>query len=163
MFTYSTGHINDIEPSEWQWNYRKYKTQQIPKLKCFSSRFAAVFVQYIEARCWVENKDEVGAAPTGDAPTTSEWSTIVLPTKVPLILEVWRYHFAITLATGVWTVAVFSIFWFKITVLFSWYFMCLFLKKDAMDTQSPHTVELVTLYTNTEMSSLWRNFRQCLH
>ena len=32
-----------------------------------------------------------GAAPTGDAPTTAEWSTILLPTKVPLILEVWRY------------------------------------------------------------------------
>ena len=29
--------------------------------------------------------------PTGDAPTTSEWSTILLPTKVQLILEVWWY------------------------------------------------------------------------
>ena len=29
-----------------------------------------------------------GAAPTGDASTTSEWSTILLPTKVQLILEV---------------------------------------------------------------------------
>ena len=29
--------------------------------------------------------------PTGDAPTTSEWSTILLPTKVCLILEVLRY------------------------------------------------------------------------
>ena len=46
---------------------------------------AVVFVQYIEVRCWVENEDVVGAAPTGDAPTTSEWSTIVLPTKVRLI------------------------------------------------------------------------------
>ena len=33
----------------------------------------------------------VGAAPTGDAPTTSEWSTVLLPTKVPLILGTWRY------------------------------------------------------------------------
>ena len=33
----------------------------------------------------------VGAAPTGDAPTTSEWSTILLPTKGRLILEVLRY------------------------------------------------------------------------
>ena len=32
----------------------------------------------------------VGAAPTGDAPTTSELSTILLPTKVRLILEVLR-------------------------------------------------------------------------
>ena len=30
-------------------------------------------------------------SPAGDAPTTSEWSTILLPTKVPLILEVCRY------------------------------------------------------------------------
>ena len=33
----------------------------------------------------------VEAAPTGDAPTTSEWSTISLPTKVWLILEVWQH------------------------------------------------------------------------
>ena len=39
----------------------------------------------------VENEDVVGAVPTGDAPTTSEWSTILLPTKVQLILEVWQY------------------------------------------------------------------------
>ena len=44
-----------------------------------------------EARCKVENEDVVWAAPTGDAPTTSEWSTILLPTKVCLILETWRY------------------------------------------------------------------------
>ena len=36
----------------------------------------------------VENEDAVGVAPTGDAPTTSEWSTILLTTKVILILEV---------------------------------------------------------------------------
>ena len=28
---------------------------------------------------------------SGDAPTTSEWSTILLPTKMWLILEVWQY------------------------------------------------------------------------
>ena len=39
----------------------------------------------------VENEDVVGAAPTGDASTTSEWSTILLPTKVHLILETWHY------------------------------------------------------------------------
>ena len=27
----------------------------------------------------------------GAAPTTSEWSTIYLPTKVRLLLETWRY------------------------------------------------------------------------
>ena len=36
----------------------------------------------------VENEDVVGAAPTGDAPTTSVWSTISLSTEVRLILEV---------------------------------------------------------------------------
>ena len=29
--------------------------------------------------------------PTGDAPTASEWSTILMPTKVQLILDVWWY------------------------------------------------------------------------
>ena len=50
-----------------------------------------VFAQPNEARCSVENEDVVGAAPTGDAPTTSEWLTILLLTKVRLILETWRY------------------------------------------------------------------------
>ena len=35
----------------------------------------------------VKNEDIVGAKPTGDAPTTSEWSTIVLPTKLRLIFD----------------------------------------------------------------------------
>ena len=30
----------------------------------------------LKAKCQVENEDIVEAAPTGDAPTTSEWSTI---------------------------------------------------------------------------------------
>ena len=37
-------------------------------------------------------EDVVGAAPTGDASTVSEWSTILLPTKVRFILKVWRYY-----------------------------------------------------------------------
>ena len=49
-----------------------YKLHQIPKLKCFSFRLAVVFAQSIEASCSVESEDVVGAAPTGDAPTTSE-------------------------------------------------------------------------------------------
>ena len=66
----------------------EYKTHQIPTLKIFSYCLAAVFfAESLEARCQVENEDVVGAAPTGDAPTTSEWSTIVLPTKVRLILD----------------------------------------------------------------------------
>ena len=66
--------------------------QQLPKLKCFSSRLAVVFAQSIGARYQVENEDVVGAAPTGDAPTTFELSTILLPTKVHLILDVWQYY-----------------------------------------------------------------------
>ena len=50
----------------------------------------SVFAESLEARCLVENEDVVGAAPTGDAPTTSEWSTVYLPTKVRLLLEVLR-------------------------------------------------------------------------
>ena len=38
----------------------------------------------------VESEDVVGATPIGDAPTTSEWSTMLLPTKVRNILDVWR-------------------------------------------------------------------------
>ena len=64
---------------------------QITKLQYSSPRLAVVFAQSNEARCQVENEDVVGAAPTGDAPTTSEWLTILLPTKVRLILETWRY------------------------------------------------------------------------
>ena len=59
----------------------------IPKLNCFSSHHAVVFAQSNEARCYVDNEDVVGAAPTGNAPTTSKWSTTLLPTKVWLILE----------------------------------------------------------------------------
>ena len=59
------------------------------KLKCFPSRLAVVFAQSIQARCYVLNEDIVGAVPTGDAPTTSEWSTGLMLTKVQLILEVW--------------------------------------------------------------------------
>ena len=37
---------------------------------------AVVFAQFIEAWWSVENEDVFGAAPQGDAPTTSEWSRI---------------------------------------------------------------------------------------
>ena len=37
------------------------------------------------------NEDVIGAAPTGDAPTTSEWSTNLLANKMCLILEMWWY------------------------------------------------------------------------
>ena len=58
---------------------------QIPKLKCISCHLAVALAQCIEAKYQVENEDVVGAALTGDAPTTSEWSKNLLPTKVSLI------------------------------------------------------------------------------
>ena len=56
---------------------------------CLSPRLAVVSAQSIETRGYVKKEDVVGAAPTGDAPATSEWSTITLRTKVHIILEVW--------------------------------------------------------------------------
>ena len=49
---------------------------QIPNFNCFLSRLVFVFAQSIEDKYYVENEDVVGAAPTGDAPTTSERSTV---------------------------------------------------------------------------------------
>ena len=59
-----------------------YNPHQNQTLKCFSSRLAVAFAPSTKARCWVENRDVGGATPTGDAPSTSEWSTNLLPTKV---------------------------------------------------------------------------------
>ena len=54
----------------------------------FPPRPAVVFAQSIEDKCYFENEDVVEAAPTGPAPTTSEWSTRLLPTKVTYIRDV---------------------------------------------------------------------------
>ena len=73
---------------------QKHMHHQTSNISCTKSQnltvshLAIVFAQSIYARCSVEN---VGAAPTGAVPTTSEWSTVVLPIKVPLILDVWQY------------------------------------------------------------------------
>ena len=61
------------------------------KSQTVNDSLEVVFAQSFEARCEVENEDVVGAAPTGDASNTSEWSTIELPTQVWLILEICRY------------------------------------------------------------------------
>ena len=60
---------------------------QITKLKCSSPRLAVVFAQIQWSQVFSQDEDVIGAAPTGDAPTTSEWSTISLASKVHLILE----------------------------------------------------------------------------
>ena len=64
--------------------YRKISNIRCTKSRNLNDSRLALPVsgQSIEARGYVENEDVVGAAPTGDAPTTSEWSTIILPTKV---------------------------------------------------------------------------------
>ena len=57
-------------------SYTKYQNWNV------SHPVTVVSAQSIEAMCQVENEDVVGAAPTGDAPTTSEWSIILLPAEV---------------------------------------------------------------------------------
>ena len=54
------------------------------------SRLAVAFAQSIQAMCYVDNEDVVGAAPTGDAPTTCELSTMILPIKMRFVIEIWR-------------------------------------------------------------------------
>ena len=77
---------------------RENKYHKTSNISCTQSQnfnishfFLQLSAQSIAARCWVENEDVVGAAPTGIAPTTYEWSTIGLPVKVQLILEVCQY------------------------------------------------------------------------
>ena len=81
------GISSNVQSNLWYWSH------QTPTLNHFLSRLAVRFALSIEARCQIENDDVVRAAPTGDAPTTSELSTILLPTRVRLILEVWLYSF----------------------------------------------------------------------
>ena len=52
-----------------------------PKIEMF-----IVFAQSIKAMCF-ENEDIVGAAPTGYALTSSQWSPIWLPSKTSAIFE----------------------------------------------------------------------------
>ena len=69
----------------------KYKTLQTLYVTCFLFRIAVVFAQSKEAMCSVQDEDIVGAAPTGYALITSEWSTIISITKVRPTLYVSRY------------------------------------------------------------------------
>ena len=69
-------------------NISRTKSQHFKNSYCLAAFFAESLVQ-----CQVDHSDVVGAAPTGDAPTTIEWSTMLMPTKVPLILEVLRFIF----------------------------------------------------------------------
>ena len=83
----------------------QYKAHQIPKLKCFSYRIAVVLAQSIEARYQVENEDVVGAVQTGDAPTTSERATILLP------LLTWTYIRGLRAPLPIWTSKPLRVVW----------------------------------------------------
>ena len=86
---------------KWAWlneedidMYRPIYNISLTKIATFnfvSSHLAVEFEQSIEARCKIENEYVVGATPTGDAPTTFEWSTVLPPTNVPLVLDICRF------------------------------------------------------------------------
>ena len=76
------------------------------------------FVKSIEARCKVENEDVVGVAPTGDAPTTSEWSTISLPLSATYIRD-------LTVCINQWCYVIIIIKWEESTLpIVSYFFRC---------------------------------------
>ena len=71
--------MNVITYACWDYSYGKISNISCTKsLNLNVSRLGLQLVlrNFVEAMCWVVNEDVVGAAPTGDAPTTSEWSTI---------------------------------------------------------------------------------------
>ena len=88
----STKCINKyIDSVSWVKHYRKISNIRRTKSEKLSDcRLVLQLPLANPLKPGVENEDVVGAAPTGDAPTTSEWSTISLPTQVCLILEGWR-------------------------------------------------------------------------
>ena len=67
--------IMHTEPKQWN----------VPRLV-----LQLFLVQSSEARSEVENENTAEAAPWGVVPTTSEWSTSLLPTKVRLLIKNWR-------------------------------------------------------------------------
>ena len=81
---------HDIETTTVTVKISDTRCTKFQKPKYILSRLAVAFAHSIEARCQVENEDIVGAVPTGDAPKISEWSAVLLPIKVCLLLEVWR-------------------------------------------------------------------------
>ena len=58
---------------------------QIPKPQCF--RLVLQLSLPIHWSKFLENEDVAGAGPTADAPTSSEWSTILLPIEARLFLK----------------------------------------------------------------------------
>ena len=83
-----------------------YKPHQIQIFKCFCLVLQLSLPNPLNSGInSIGNEDVVGAAPAGDAPTTSEWSSILLPSRVRLILEnlrnfLWCIDFAQNMMTS---------------------------------------------------------------
>ena len=58
--------------SRFWWVEQTYVYHKFSNITRTKPQDLNVYAQSIEARCYVKNEDVVGAAPTGDAPTTSE-------------------------------------------------------------------------------------------
>ena len=77
-----------VEKPALYYLYSRVKDIWIPSNLYIYKQAHQIPKQSIEAWCLVENEDLVGTLPPGDIPTTSKRSTILLPDKVWLILEV---------------------------------------------------------------------------
>ena len=109
------------------------------------------------------------SADIGDAPTTSELSTILLPTKVRLILEVLRYMEVLYFTSGMeWYTLTKTVYSFYIWVRL-WKYGCLvtwfcYLLKQV--TRQPHLRDLTHIYLihdelNTKgAKTKWTSFRR---
>ena len=73
-------------------NTRRIRHTKFQKLSVSRLALWLSFAQTIVANCSIENVDVVETAPTGDSPTTYEWSTTYCLLMCH-ILEVWRYIF----------------------------------------------------------------------
>ena len=89
MYSITTWDLNGARPPK---TYRRTSNIRHNKsFKCFSFRLAVCLCPHHWSQV-LSNEDVVGAAPTSDAPNTSEWSKILLPTDICLILEFWWYY-----------------------------------------------------------------------
>ena len=81
---------------------------------------------------YVENEDVVGAAPKGDAPTISEWSTILLPTRMRLILEVSRYFYLTSSSSISGGILLINLRWLYILSISMIILSCVFMERNAL-------------------------------
>ena len=78
--------------NSWQYcqtsNISSTKSHHINVLVSSCSYLCPMYWSQLLSQEWRCSK----AAPTSDAPTTTEWWTILLPTKGQLIFEIWRLY-----------------------------------------------------------------------